>query len=283
MIKGYHRLTRANTPDSVSFRCFLPFSPWLAPASLRLKNQKSLENTSLAGASSFVGAEIRPDKKRPAGNTCRIAKGLDAVWAHFCPSKPCLLLLIDGNRRQESCKIAGKVILQLFPDAYLMKISVSPSIYRPVLLSFAASVPHFPLTPRGVKADGAHLLRPLHGVDGQLPRGGGGADGGGIVHRVENRSGGKQCRAAHHVPPPQQKYPYLLHIEFAPFCHNLCGGGAEKKRRDRTPEKPLFAGLAPQNSVQCSGQQEPRLRQCEKTFPGGRSTVIDLHFQKTRI
>ena len=92
----YHRLTRANTPDSVSFRRFLPFSPWLAPASPRLKNQKSLENTSLAGASSFVGAEMCPDKKRPAGNTCRIAKGLDAVWAHFCPSKPCLPLSIDG-------------------------------------------------------------------------------------------------------------------------------------------------------------------------------------------
>ena len=37
-----------------------------------------------------------PDKKRPAGNTCRIAKGLDAVWAHFCPSKPCLPLSTDG-------------------------------------------------------------------------------------------------------------------------------------------------------------------------------------------
>ena len=37
-----------------------------------------------------------PDKKRPAGNTCRIAKGFDAVWAHFCPSKPCLPLSIDG-------------------------------------------------------------------------------------------------------------------------------------------------------------------------------------------
>ena len=49
----YHRLTRVNTPDSVSFRRFLPFSPWLAPASLRLKNQKSLENTSLAGVKQF--------------------------------------------------------------------------------------------------------------------------------------------------------------------------------------------------------------------------------------
>ena len=67
----YHRLTRANTPDSVSFRRFLLFSPWRAPASLqrnvarqhrreyadsaslRLKNQKSLENTSLAGAEQF--------------------------------------------------------------------------------------------------------------------------------------------------------------------------------------------------------------------------------------
>ena len=37
-----------------------------------------------------------PDKKRPAENTCRIVKGLDAVWAHFCPSKPCLPLSIDG-------------------------------------------------------------------------------------------------------------------------------------------------------------------------------------------
>ena len=94
---SYHRLTRANTPDSVSFRRFLPFSPWWAPARLRLKNQKSLENTSLAGASSFVGAEMCPDKKRPAENTCRIFKGLDAGWAHFCPSKPCLPLSIDGN------------------------------------------------------------------------------------------------------------------------------------------------------------------------------------------
>ena len=28
---------------------------------------------------------------------CRIVKGLDAVWAHFCPSKPCLPLSIDGS------------------------------------------------------------------------------------------------------------------------------------------------------------------------------------------
>ena len=64
-------MTRASTPDSVSFRRFLPFSPWRAPASLqrnvarqhrreyansarlRLKNQKSLENPSLAGALQF--------------------------------------------------------------------------------------------------------------------------------------------------------------------------------------------------------------------------------------
>ena len=47
--------------------------------------------------SSFAGAEMGPDKKRPAENTCRIVKGLDAVWAHFCPSKPCLPLSIDGS------------------------------------------------------------------------------------------------------------------------------------------------------------------------------------------
>ena len=37
-----------------------------------------------------------PDEERPAGNTCRIVKGLDAVWAHFRPSKPCLPLSTDG-------------------------------------------------------------------------------------------------------------------------------------------------------------------------------------------
>ena len=51
--EGYHRLARANTPDSVSFRRFLPFSSWLAPASRRLKKQKSLENTSLPDAEQF--------------------------------------------------------------------------------------------------------------------------------------------------------------------------------------------------------------------------------------
>ena len=48
--------------------------------------------------SSFAGAEMCPDKKRPAENTCRIVKGLDAVWAHFCPSKPCLPLSSDGKK-----------------------------------------------------------------------------------------------------------------------------------------------------------------------------------------
>ena len=64
--RPYHRLTRANTPDSVSFRRFLPFSPWLAPASLRLKKQKSLENPSLAGAEQFCRSRnaFRQEKTR---------------------------------------------------------------------------------------------------------------------------------------------------------------------------------------------------------------------------
>ena len=40
---------------------------------------------------------MRTDKERPEENTCRIVKGLDAVWAYFCPSKPCLSLSTDGN------------------------------------------------------------------------------------------------------------------------------------------------------------------------------------------
>ena len=95
--KRYHRLTRANTPASAPLRRFLPFSPWRAPARLRIKSQKSLGNPSLAGGKQFCRAEMCPDKERPAGNTCCISKVLDAVWAHFCPSKPCLPLSIDGT------------------------------------------------------------------------------------------------------------------------------------------------------------------------------------------
>ncbi len=89
-------MTRANTPASVSFRRFLPFSSWRAPARLHLKSQKSLVNSSLAGALQFCRSRnvLRQGKTRR--EYCRILKGLDAVWGHFCPSKPCLPLLIDG-------------------------------------------------------------------------------------------------------------------------------------------------------------------------------------------
>ena len=89
-------MTRANTPASAPLRRFLSFSPWRAPARLRLESQISLENPSPAGAKQFCSAEMCPGKEGPAGNTCRISKGRDAAWAHFCPAKPCLSLSTDG-------------------------------------------------------------------------------------------------------------------------------------------------------------------------------------------
>ena len=97
MLLSYHRLTKANTPASAPLRCFLSFSPWRAPARLWLESQKSLGNPSLAGAKQFCRTEMCPNKEGPAGNTCRISKGHDAVWAHFCPAKPCLPSSIDGT------------------------------------------------------------------------------------------------------------------------------------------------------------------------------------------
>ena len=113
--EGYHRLARANTPASVSFRRFCSFfalvcaslaqrnvarqhrREYADSASLRLKTKNHSKIHRWQVRSSFAGAEMCPDKKRPAENTCRIVKGLDAVWAHFCPSKPCLPLSIDGS------------------------------------------------------------------------------------------------------------------------------------------------------------------------------------------
>ena len=96
----YHRLTRANTPASASFRRFLSFSPWRALARLRLKSQKSLEYPSLADADSFAGAEMRPDKERPAENTAVLSRDLtpygriSARQNRVCPCQPMVMFLL---------------------------------------------------------------------------------------------------------------------------------------------------------------------------------------------
>ena len=78
-------------------------------------------------------------------------------------------------------------------------------------------LPHFCITPRGVEGDGADFLCALYGVDGQLSGGGGGGDEGGVICRVKDGSGGKQCRAAHDIPPPQKQDLYFFHNGHAPF------------------------------------------------------------------
>ena len=40
---------------------------------------------------------MQPDKERPAEHTFRMVKGIDAVWADFCPAKTCLPLFMDGK------------------------------------------------------------------------------------------------------------------------------------------------------------------------------------------
>jgi len=67
ILNGHHQLTRAHTLSEVR--------------------------------SSFAGAEKRSGNEKPAGNTLCIGKGFEAAWAFFCPSKPCVSLLIDGKKR----------------------------------------------------------------------------------------------------------------------------------------------------------------------------------------
>ena len=40
---------------------------------------------------------MQPDKERPAEHPFRMVKGIDAVWADFCPATPCLPLFMDGK------------------------------------------------------------------------------------------------------------------------------------------------------------------------------------------
>jgi len=105
----YHQLTRANTPVTAPFRRFFPFSPWLAPASLRLKNQKSLEKPSLTGAKQFGRSRNVSRQEKARREYRRIAKGLDAVWAHFGPSKPRLPLSTDGKEASMNQKELNEI------------------------------------------------------------------------------------------------------------------------------------------------------------------------------
>ena len=52
---------------------------------------------------------------------CRIVKGLDAVWAHFCPAKPCLPSSIDGT----VCDQIRKPTVQTRPRTALSMHSAS--------------------------------------------------------------------------------------------------------------------------------------------------------------
>ena len=89
--QGQTRLTACLSGAFCSFRLGLRQQACVS----KTKNHSKIHRWQVR--SSFAGAEMGPDKKRPAENTCRIVKGLDAVWAHFCPSKPCLPLSIDGR------------------------------------------------------------------------------------------------------------------------------------------------------------------------------------------
>ena len=50
-------------------------------------------------------------------------------------------------------------------------------------------MPHFYITPGGVKADGYQLLVPLDAVDGKLTGGGGGSHCGRVVDQTEHEGG----------------------------------------------------------------------------------------------
>jgi len=76
------------SPDTGYFRLFSLFSFWRASARLRLKKKKSLENFSVAGASSFHGADFCHNDKEAAVNTQRIYKAFAKVRAKIRPLKP---------------------------------------------------------------------------------------------------------------------------------------------------------------------------------------------------
>ena len=55
-----------------------------------------------------------PDDEKAAENTCRIVKGFEEVWTHFCPPKPCFplstdttLYHIDSVKKEDFVNVRG--------------------------------------------------------------------------------------------------------------------------------------------------------------------------------
>ena len=87
---------------------------------------------------SFAGAEMRTDKERPEENTCRIVKGLDAVWAYFCPSKPCLSLSTDGTIKKHENGAARMDCTAKIRSIQFIFCAESKNIFALLLPPFAA-------------------------------------------------------------------------------------------------------------------------------------------------
>ena len=69
----------------------------LAGASPPASQKPKITRRSIAGrCGQFCRSRNVSRRGKARREYCRIVKGLDAVWAHFCPSKPCLPSSIDG-------------------------------------------------------------------------------------------------------------------------------------------------------------------------------------------
>ena len=93
----------------------------LAGASPPASQKPKITRRSIAGrCGQFCRSRNVSRRGKARREYCRIVKGLDAVWAHFCPSKPCLPSSIDGKRKNKSGKEKGEVLLigGLADDAY---------------------------------------------------------------------------------------------------------------------------------------------------------------------
>ena len=70
----------------------------LAGASPPASQKPKITRRSIAGrCGQFCRSRNVSRQGKARREYCRIVKGLDAVWAHFCPAKPCLPSSIDGT------------------------------------------------------------------------------------------------------------------------------------------------------------------------------------------
>lgn len=125
----FHHLTKIPSVNKGKHACqrvfpslFVLFA--LAGARPPASQKPKIARISIAGrCGQFCRSRNASRQGKARREYCRIVKGLDAVWAYFCPSKPCLPLSTDGSITFARCSQV-MMYINLYSPLYVLSLAL---------------------------------------------------------------------------------------------------------------------------------------------------------------